>query len=78
MNTEKQLVFPFMIENETDLLRMKIAEVRETADKALSMSDNVRRGIFKKHSDLARMFLQQQAEIDLLKAQMEVMKRAIK
>ncbi len=73
-----QLLFPFIEKTETDYLRDELAEVRINSDKALFMADNVRKGMFKRHSDLAKLFVLQQAEIDLLKAQVEIMKKAIK
>ncbi len=73
-----QLLFPFIEKTEIDYLRDELAEVKIEAKEAVSVSHNVRKGIFKRHSDLAKLFVSQQAEIDLLKAQMEIMKKAMK
>ncbi len=73
-----QLLFPFIEKTETDYLREEMAEVRINSDKALAMADNVRKGIFKRHTELSKLYLEQREEIDLLKAQMEIMKKAIK
>ena len=73
-----QLLFPFIEKTETDYLREELADVKASSDKALEMANNVRKGIFKRHSELACEFLKQREEIELLKAQMEIMKKAIK
>jgi len=73
-----QLLFPFIEKTETDYLREELDDVRASSDKALEMANNVRKGIFKRHSELSKLFMEQHAEIELLKAQMEIMKKAIK
>jgi hypothetical protein len=43
-----------------DSLKREMRKVKET-------SENVRKGIFARHNELAKMFLEQQKEIDYLK-----------
>lgn len=47
-------------ENKISLLEEKIQKVKET-------SENVRKGLFARHNELAKMFLEQKKEIDYLK-----------
>jgi hypothetical protein len=50
----------FETNDETSLLRQEIKEVRERLEAA-------RRGLFARHTDLHRMYIEQQKEIDYLK-----------
>lgn len=47
--------------DEVKLLMREIAEVRERAD-------NVRRGLFARHNELARLYLELRQEVDALKS----------
>ena len=50
----------FFEQLQLDSLKREMKKVRET-------SENVRRGLFARHNELAKMFLAQQQEIDYLK-----------
>lgn len=49
--------------NDVELLKLEITQVKTSSDK-------VRRGMFARHNELAKMYLQQQQEIDYLKSLM--------
>ena len=47
--------------SETDLLRKELADVKQR-------SENVRRGIFARHTELCKLFLELKDEVDKLKS----------
>lgn len=46
---------------------IEISTLKEEMKKVRETSENVRRGLFARHNELAKMFLSQQQEIDYLK-----------
>ena len=49
-----------------------ISSLKEEMKKVKETSDNVRKGLFARHNELAKMFLEQKKEIDYLKQLIDI------
>jgi uncharacterized protein (DUF3084 family) len=65
-----QLEFSILDKNPVEL---KLEFVEKEVNEIRKRSDNVRRGLFARHNELAKLYMQQQSEIERLKQIIEAL-----
>lgn len=67
----------FFLETENDL-ETKINYLQENVNQVRVSSDKVRRGIFARHDELAKLYLKHQEEIETLRSEIVYLKKLLK